>query len=196
MPYRKSRQSLHWHPLLHGRAQPNPHLLREVSTGQLFWRLCLLSACIETSAVMSFPLFSSQGNHTELCRNCKDMYRKLNEIYSQKEKNQTMCIDIEDSVSSIYREKKMYYYYVFNVCRARDKNRNFHTIYLCFYFEQAYKLRITQFQVSHQNKKIRIKMNNLQKHLFCWKRERVVVCRPECERLRFWKQLVSPLIVM
>lgn len=45
--------------------------------------------------------FLSQGNHTELCRNCKDAYRRLNEIYSQKEKNHTMCIDIEDSVRFI-----------------------------------------------------------------------------------------------
>lgn len=40
-----------------------------------------------------------QGNHTELCRNCEDTYRLLNEIYGQKEKNQTMCIDIEDSMN-------------------------------------------------------------------------------------------------
>lgn len=40
-----------------------------------------------------------QGNHTELCKNCKSPYRDLNELYSRMEKNQTMCIDIEDSMN-------------------------------------------------------------------------------------------------
>ncbi|KAM7367826.1 hypothetical protein PAMP_014100 [Pampus punctatissimus] len=39
-----------------------------------------------------------QGNHTELCKNCKDKYRGLNELYSRLEKNH-MCIDIEDAMN-------------------------------------------------------------------------------------------------
>lgn len=100
--HRRLPQPLLWHPVLHGRAEPNPHLLREVSTGWLFTTTAL---CVERSAVTPFrPFVLSQGNRTELCRNCKDKYRQLNEIYGQKEKNQTMCIDIEDSVSWISRE--------------------------------------------------------------------------------------------
>ncbi|XP_040921148.1 osteopetrosis-associated transmembrane protein 1 isoform X2 [Toxotes jaculatrix] len=37
-----------------------------------------------------------EGNHTELCKNCKSTYKGLNELYSRMEKNQTLCIDIED----------------------------------------------------------------------------------------------------
>lgn len=40
-----------------------------------------------------------QGNHTELCKNCKNTYRSVNELYSRMEKNLTMCIDIEDAMN-------------------------------------------------------------------------------------------------
>ncbi|KAM9339241.1 osteopetrosis-associated transmembrane protein 1 [Symphorus nematophorus] len=40
-----------------------------------------------------------QGNQTELCTHCKSSYKELNELYSRMEKNQTMCIDIEDSMN-------------------------------------------------------------------------------------------------
>lgn len=40
-----------------------------------------------------------QGNHTELCKNCKSTYREVNELYSSMEKNQTLCIDIEDAMN-------------------------------------------------------------------------------------------------
>ncbi|XP_061126599.1 osteopetrosis-associated transmembrane protein 1 isoform X2 [Syngnathus typhle] len=40
-----------------------------------------------------------QGNHTELCKNCKSAYKVLNELYSRMEKNDTMCIDIEDGMN-------------------------------------------------------------------------------------------------
>lgn len=40
-----------------------------------------------------------QGNHTELCKECKNPYRSLNELYSRMENNQTMCIDIEDAMN-------------------------------------------------------------------------------------------------
>lgn len=51
-----------------------------------------------TISVVRSPFFHSQGNHTELCKNCKSTYQELNELYGRMEKNQTMCIDIEDSV--------------------------------------------------------------------------------------------------
>nr|XP_057912884.1 osteopetrosis-associated transmembrane protein 1 [Doryrhamphus excisus] len=44
-----------------------------------------------------------QGNHTELCTNCKSVYRSLNELYSSMEKNQTLCIDIEDGMNMTRR---------------------------------------------------------------------------------------------
>ncbi|XP_077367627.1 osteopetrosis-associated transmembrane protein 1 isoform X1 [Festucalex cinctus] len=44
-----------------------------------------------------------QGNHTELCRNCKSAYKSLNELYSGMEKNDTMCIDIEDGMNMTRR---------------------------------------------------------------------------------------------
>lgn len=37
-----------------------------------------------------------EGNHTELCKSCKNTYRGVNELYSRMETNKTMCIDIED----------------------------------------------------------------------------------------------------
>lgn len=44
-----------------------------------------------------------QGNHTELCKNCKSTYKSLNELYSGMEKNMTMCIDIEDAMNMTRR---------------------------------------------------------------------------------------------
>ncbi|XP_072218266.1 osteopetrosis-associated transmembrane protein 1 isoform X2 [Leuresthes tenuis] len=44
-----------------------------------------------------------QGNHTELCKNCKSIYRALNELYSGMEENQTLCIDIEDAMNMTRR---------------------------------------------------------------------------------------------
>lgn len=49
--------------------------------------------------VVLLSIFLTQGNHTELCKNCKNTYRRVNELYSGMEKNNTMCIDIEDAVS-------------------------------------------------------------------------------------------------
>ncbi|XP_026197800.1 osteopetrosis-associated transmembrane protein 1 [Anabas testudineus] len=40
-----------------------------------------------------------QGNHTELCINCKSTYKGLNELYSRMEKNNSLCIDIEDAMN-------------------------------------------------------------------------------------------------
>lgn len=40
-----------------------------------------------------------QGNQTELCTNCKNTYRDLNNLYSDMEKNDSMCIDIEDAMN-------------------------------------------------------------------------------------------------
>ncbi|KAM3602453.1 uncharacterized protein V6R79_004457 [Siganus canaliculatus] len=52
--------------------------------------------------IMCFDKYQ-QGNHTELCKNCKSTYSGLNELYSRMEKNQTMCIDIEDSMNMTRR---------------------------------------------------------------------------------------------
>uniref|UniRef100_A0A3Q1ET04 Osteoclastogenesis associated transmembrane protein 1 n=1 Tax=Acanthochromis polyacanthus TaxID=80966 RepID=A0A3Q1ET04_9TELE len=40
-----------------------------------------------------------ERNHTELCKNCKNTYRGLNELYGRMEKNHTLCIDIEDAMN-------------------------------------------------------------------------------------------------
>lgn len=40
-----------------------------------------------------------QGNHSDLCKNCKSTYKELNDLYSRMEKNSTMCIDIEDTMN-------------------------------------------------------------------------------------------------
>lgn len=45
-----------------------------------------------------------QGNHTELCNNCKSLYRDLNELYGGMEKNQTTCIDVEDAMNTTRRQ--------------------------------------------------------------------------------------------
>ncbi|XP_061563489.1 osteopetrosis-associated transmembrane protein 1 [Cololabis saira] len=42
---------------------------------------------------------NKEGNHTELCKNCKGTYRGLNELYSLMEKNHTLCMDIEDAMN-------------------------------------------------------------------------------------------------
>ncbi|XP_023266547.1 osteopetrosis-associated transmembrane protein 1 [Seriola lalandi dorsalis] len=44
-----------------------------------------------------------QGNHTELCKNCKSSYKGLNELYSRMENNHTLCIDIEDAMNMTRR---------------------------------------------------------------------------------------------
>ncbi|XP_044025668.1 osteopetrosis-associated transmembrane protein 1 [Siniperca chuatsi] len=44
-----------------------------------------------------------QGNHSELCKNCKNTYKDLNVLYSSMEKNLTMCIDIEDAMNMTRR---------------------------------------------------------------------------------------------
>ncbi|XP_074540703.1 osteopetrosis-associated transmembrane protein 1 [Halichoeres trimaculatus] len=42
---------------------------------------------------------NSPGNHTELCTSCKNTYSQLNDLYTGMEKNQSMCIDIEDAMN-------------------------------------------------------------------------------------------------
>lgn len=51
------------------------------------------------TSVVLFSILSKQGNHSELCKECKSPYKSLNELYSRMEKNHTLCIDIEDAVS-------------------------------------------------------------------------------------------------
>ncbi|XP_062323849.1 osteopetrosis-associated transmembrane protein 1 isoform X3 [Osmerus eperlanus] len=45
-----------------------------------------------------FERYQQQGNHSELCMECKATYKGLNELYGRMEKNSTLCIDIEDAV--------------------------------------------------------------------------------------------------
>ncbi|MEQ2308562.1 hypothetical protein AMECASPLE_029402 [Ameca splendens] len=40
-----------------------------------------------------------QGNLTEVCKNCEVTYKGLNELYSGMEKNNTLCIDLEDAMN-------------------------------------------------------------------------------------------------
>lgn len=46
---------------------------------------------------------NSPGNHTELCTNCKNTYSQLNDLYTGMDKNQSMCIDIEDAMNMTRR---------------------------------------------------------------------------------------------
>ncbi|MEQ2253645.1 hypothetical protein ILYODFUR_034450, partial [Ilyodon furcidens] len=41
-----------------------------------------------------------QGNLTEVCKNCEVTYKGLNELYSGMEKNNTLCIDLEDAMNT------------------------------------------------------------------------------------------------
>ncbi|KAG5277174.1 hypothetical protein AALO_G00114420 [Alosa alosa] len=50
---------------------------------------------------VSFSCFEThqQGNHSELCKECKAPYQRLSELYSGMEKNHTLCIDLEDAMN-------------------------------------------------------------------------------------------------
>ncbi|KAJ8397639.1 hypothetical protein AAFF_G00436380 [Aldrovandia affinis] len=50
-----------------------------------------------------FEKHQQQGNHSELCKDCKTTYKGLNELYSRMEKNKTLCIDIEDAMNMTRR---------------------------------------------------------------------------------------------
>lgn len=41
-----------------------------------------------------------QGNHSELCVECRTSYKILNDLYSGMSKNKCLCIDVEDAVSA------------------------------------------------------------------------------------------------
>ncbi|XP_076844218.1 osteopetrosis-associated transmembrane protein 1 [Brachyhypopomus gauderio] len=40
-----------------------------------------------------------QGNHSDLCKECKTTYKALNELYSQISTKKSLCIDIEDAMN-------------------------------------------------------------------------------------------------
>lgn len=40
-----------------------------------------------------------QKNHSELCKDCKASYKKLKALYGRMDKNQTLCIDLEDAMN-------------------------------------------------------------------------------------------------
>ncbi|XP_073672683.1 osteopetrosis-associated transmembrane protein 1 [Garra rufa] len=44
-----------------------------------------------------------QKNHTELCKDCKASYKRLNELYGRMQKNQTLCIDLEDAMNTTHQ---------------------------------------------------------------------------------------------
>lgn len=132
MPHRKSPQSLHWHPVLHGRAQPNPHLLREVSTGRLLWRL--LSACVETlRAVTSFSLFFSGESHRAVQELQGHVQKAERDLQPKGEEPDNVYWHRGLGRFSFQREKRTT---VRNVWGAREK-----VFTLLVYFEQAYKIK-------------------------------------------------------
>lgn len=45
----------------------------------------------------------SPGNHTELCKNCKNTYSDLNRQYSDMDNTNSLCIDIEDAMNMTRR---------------------------------------------------------------------------------------------
>ncbi|XP_062323850.1 osteopetrosis-associated transmembrane protein 1 isoform X4 [Osmerus eperlanus] len=51
-----------------------------------------------------FERYQQQGNHSELCMECKATYKGLNELYGRMEKNSTLCIDIEDAMNMTRRQ--------------------------------------------------------------------------------------------
>lgn len=96
-------ESNQWHNVFHDHAEPNSHLLREVSTGTwctsswcLLWVYDQKNNCL---CLTRISYLSSQGNQTELCKNCKSTYKQLNVLYGRMENNNSLCMDIEDSVS-------------------------------------------------------------------------------------------------
>ncbi|XP_036438211.1 osteopetrosis-associated transmembrane protein 1 [Colossoma macropomum] len=50
-----------------------------------------------------------QGNHSKLCTECKVTYKRLNELYSNLEKNVSLCIDIEDAMNVTRRLWSKYF---------------------------------------------------------------------------------------
>ncbi|KAJ8355660.1 hypothetical protein SKAU_G00184540 [Synaphobranchus kaupii] len=50
-----------------------------------------------------FEKHQQQGNHSELCKDCKKTYKSLNELYSRMDINKTLCIDIEDAMNMTRR---------------------------------------------------------------------------------------------
>ncbi|XP_064196500.1 osteopetrosis-associated transmembrane protein 1 [Anguilla rostrata] len=50
-----------------------------------------------------FEKHQQQGNHSELCKECKTIYKRLNDLYSAMDSNNTLCIDIEDAMNMTRR---------------------------------------------------------------------------------------------
>lgn len=97
----KSRRTVQWHSLLHGYSQPVTCVLWEISgkcvhaANSSNWNYMTVKC---DGILFTFSVFK-QANHSELCKDCKVSYKKLNELYGKMEENQTLCIDIEDAVS-------------------------------------------------------------------------------------------------
>uniref|UniRef100_A0A8C1VB09 Uncharacterized protein n=1 Tax=Cyprinus carpio TaxID=7962 RepID=A0A8C1VB09_CYPCA len=58
-------------------------------------------------------------NHTELCKGCKTSYRRLNEVYGTMERNQMLCIDLEDAVIIIKLSFKTALSIVLHLCKLK-----------------------------------------------------------------------------
>ncbi|KAJ1151950.1 hypothetical protein NDU88_004729 [Pleurodeles waltl] len=56
--------------------------------------------CFEQNKLAVAPILSREGNYSKACTNCSKMYKDLTELYTQMEKANTLCIDIEDAMNS------------------------------------------------------------------------------------------------
>ncbi|KAG7331653.1 hypothetical protein KOW79_005622 [Hemibagrus wyckioides] len=70
--------------------------LRSVSNTTLYFidRLNQSQTCFEKY---------QQGNHSELCVECRTSYKILNDLYSGMSKNKSLCIDVEDAMNTTRR---------------------------------------------------------------------------------------------
>ncbi|KAJ8275221.1 hypothetical protein COCON_G00098460 [Conger conger] len=58
---------------------------------------------ILNESLSCFEKHQQQGNHSELCKECKPTYKHLNDLYSRMDVNKTLCIDIEDAMNMTRR---------------------------------------------------------------------------------------------
>ncbi|XP_036398506.1 osteopetrosis-associated transmembrane protein 1-like isoform X1 [Megalops cyprinoides] len=67
--------------------------------GQSLSNVTLYYMATLNQSLSCFEKHQQQGNHSELCKECKKAYRDLNELYSRMEKNESLCLDIEDAMN-------------------------------------------------------------------------------------------------
>ncbi|KAJ8399404.1 hypothetical protein AAFF_G00411160 [Aldrovandia affinis] len=81
---------------------------------QQIWTTSNCASCLSEDSLSNVTLYymtvlnqsltcfeknQEQGNHSILCKECKTSYRGLNELYGRMEKNHSLCLDIEYSMS-------------------------------------------------------------------------------------------------